>query len=50
MGVSVSGGIPKHLKMIIFSRKSYGFLGSTVLGNPQMDVFTSLTGIFLPHS
>ena len=29
MGVSWNGGTPKHHKMIIFSRKSHGFVGET---------------------
>jgi len=30
MGVSLNGGTPKHLKMmIIFSRKTHGFVGET---------------------
>ena len=38
MGVSVNGGTPiSHPKMIIFSRKTHGFVGEpTILGNPQM--------------
>ena len=37
MGVSLNGGTPIfYPKMIIFSRKTHGLLGTTILGNPHI--------------
>ena len=30
---------PKHLKMIIFSRKTHGCLGTTILGNTHIYIY-----------
>ena len=41
MGVSLNGGTPiSHPKMMIFSRKTYFLVGTTIFGNPHG------TGIF----